>query len=219
MKIDFTFLHSNYELSAIDEYLAEIRRHRNDILSTFPPSYQERLTKASESQNPYELDIELQLVNESANNILPRLYLNTATVALYSTFEFCIIDITRAFQTKRPDRLKFTDLRSSNLVSQCITYFTKVVELDHFASEPDIQQLQLLRKLRNCIVHSSGKLEFVKASDRAHFETLKENGKGLTLTDWDDSIIVEEHLLMTLHAVVNRVVRDLIIRTSAELCK
>ncbi len=209
MHYDFTFMHSKYELSALYSYLMEIKRHNRELVETLPPELEAVLKAAHATNDEVEISIAHQLVDETREYVLPRLFMNTAVVAVYSTLEFCISDLCKTFHMKNPSTLRFSDLRSSDLIDQCKIYFTKVAGLKQFASPADTENLHALRLVRNAVVHRSGKLEFLDPRLVQSLKTLEDSGKGISTTYHDNSLLVTEPFLDRSHQSVRDTIEKL----------
>lgn len=119
---------------------------------------------------------------------LTRRLRNSFAVGLYSLIEWSLLDICR-FLRRKDVRIGVADIRGDNEIDRAKAYVVKVLRA-HFPSETtEWAEIQLCRRVRNCIVHAAGEVGSDSQNRRpiedyakAHPELLQLQGDALQLS-------------------------------------
>jgi len=81
----------------------------------------------------------------------------------WAVFESCIKDLGEYVRRHRDMPSGRQDLRAGDILTQSEKFFQGTLEIDPFPNKDDRKQLQLLKGLRNALVHHDGNLSEVPA--------------------------------------------------------
>ena len=97
-------------------------------------------------------NMELQVVGRHFPNILRKSFI----VSLYSFLEYWLM---RECRTRKGNDILLSpsDIRGENDIDRARTYLTKVLQVNFPNNTQEWEEIQNIRKLRNCIVHNHGK--------------------------------------------------------------
>lgn len=151
----------NYEFHLFDGYLAqmdsfldkEIEKHKERIESAKspPPGMSEEFFDGQ----LFELnDVEyaLSMFDDFRNR-----FLKSFIISLYSLLESSLAERCKTIQQRTGHSLSAKDLTGKG-IEQSMNYLTKVHGLTALKQLAEWQQLQDIRRLRNCIAHNDGRL-------------------------------------------------------------
>ena len=111
-------------------------------------------------------------------------------VSLYGFFESQLTAACRARKQARDDiQLSLSDITGRG-ITRAKVYLVKVLRVNFpFGTNPEWQEIQEYRILRNCIVHNEGVLEGMSSKDVAKLRKYIDRKQTLSLW-WDDDIII-----------------------------
>lgn len=100
------------------------------------------------------VNMELQVVGHHFPNILRKSFL----VSLYSFLEHCLMEECRS--RKGDDiLLSPSDIRGENDIDRARVYLTKILRINFPSDSTEWEEIQNIRRLRNCIVHNHGECD------------------------------------------------------------
>lgn len=88
---------------------------------------------------------------------LTRLLRNSFVVGLYSLVEWSLLTICRSL-TRKDVRIGVSDIRGDNEIDKAKAYIVKVRCAQFPSTSAEWAEMQLCRRVRNCIVHNAGEV-------------------------------------------------------------
>jgi len=136
------------------------------------------------------VNMELQVVGHHFPNILRKSFV----VSLYSFLEHRLIE--ECWSRKGNDiLLNPSDIRG---IDRARVYLTKVLRVNFPSDSPEWEEIQSIRRLRNCIVHNHGKCDGDKFKSLRDY--VAQNSDTLSLSG-DEIVLSGEFCEQALHAV------------------
>lgn len=150
---------ANPELHTLHSYLADLdlflvkkfEEHKATIEQL------QHIPMIEHDDNHDSLQYEWYALNKSKEN--RNLFFKSFIITLFTFLESSLMDCCRNIELEKKYRLTVKDLAGKGIV-QSMNYLVKVHKIEYFLeTSTEWSQLQDIQRLRNCLVHNSGKLD------------------------------------------------------------
>lgn len=158
MDIDLRFVDVLYELNATKRYISSFEDQLPSLVKQEEEKAFARIREESLDIDDGEADLIRQELYDLTENVLPRFFRNAILVTVWSIFESAIIDIAKELQSERSKALGIDDLKG-DFLERTKKYFHHVVNFPLNVAGKEWQRINMLKVLRNAIVHCNGRLE------------------------------------------------------------
>jgi hypothetical protein len=119
---------------------------------------------------------------------LTKLLRRSFLISLYSFTEYSLLDICR-FLRRKDVRVSVSDIKGQNDIDKAKIYIAKVLCADFPSTSSQWGEIQVSRRIRNCIVHNSSEVEESNADRKPIEDYIKANNGMLSLSG--NEIILE----------------------------
>jgi hypothetical protein len=178
--LDFRLSSIDYEVWALAQYLDLMERQFPLLAKAEKDRIKAQYGAASRRTDPDEYDVALQMADEMADRILPRLFLAPFVLSLWSVLESAIIEIAEFIRRQRSLDLTIEDLRGS-LLQRTKKYFGTVINYDFSLDDGCWQELQSLAAVRNALAHANGRIAAVREHDLVKLRQICATAEGLEI--------------------------------------
>tara|TARA_R110002096_G_scaffold288244_1_gene481932 strand:- start:837 stop:1484 length:648 start_codon:yes stop_codon:yes gene_type:complete len=123
----------------------------------------EQHLRESPEENPPELMCFAMSHLDVHHELVPRALRHSQLLALYAVLEHQLVELCKALRQRDPSlSLKISDLSGTGAIA-CEIFLTKVVE----AKISNWSKIHQLRRLRNCIAHTNGRIDSLERGKEA----------------------------------------------------
>ena len=151
------------------------------------------------------LDILSQERDLEVDFVLPRVLRVPFLVTLFTVYEAAVTEIAGFVQKEKSLQISIDDLKGS-LLDRAKKYYSSVLELQLSKGNRHWQRINLLSDIRNCIVHTNGRLDLV--SSKRKKKILKDDG----VSEHWGCIVVDANFLRESFAIVKEELEGLMAR-------
>jgi len=164
--LDFRLLEVSLELSALEDHLGLIEKHRAHRQKSEKLLLQTEIEERKLSSDDPEWHDAYQTYYDRISFLLPRFLRNPFLISLYAVYESAVIEIARLIQEKKSLALSLDDIRGADFLDRAKKYYHHIIHFDLCKNDSDWQQVKMLSALRNAIAHTNGRIEMLKKETR-----------------------------------------------------
>ena len=106
----------------------------------------------------------------------------SSAVSIYAFIEFHLMELCNLIQRKDV-QLSISHIKGQNYIDKAKVYFSKVLCARFPSNSKEWQEIQIYRRIRNCIVHNGGEIKENTADRRAIEQFIKTNEGLVSITD------------------------------------
>jgi len=168
-----TFYHAGIEVDFENIYSyckfteAALRREKEKFLTL----HNEKINKLTpdEKRDFDELSIE---IHWKLYDVFPTLQWTSIFNSAYSLFERHLNDLCRILGKNAPTKIELTDLKGQG-IERAKIFLSKIVGISNVFDSTEWKEIQDYAKVRNVLVHSTGKLDLSKENHKNIFKYAK----------------------------------------------
>jgi len=213
ISVDFRFLEIGYELWALghmldvsEQQIAYLRDQ--DTVRTYS-----RLHHNARPDNEAERDLEIQMLRERVDVVVPRFLRYPLLVSAWAVYEAGVTEVARYLADHLHARLKLSDIRGDDFLARASLYFTAVLNV---ALDSDLERMKRIKQLvtvRHAIAHANGRVAILKQESRASIKRMATEGIGISISE--DFIVVEATFVGKSVAAATESIGELVDRAKA----
>jgi hypothetical protein len=185
LNMDFRFLEDEIQFFALEDMLGISEQSLQSAIEKERARFEAMLRKyRTEADDPERQDIQRQL-DDMIENVLPRHFRNAFVVSLYASVETGILDVAKYIQEKRgitKDIYKQCG-RDMSFLQKARRYFSNEIHFPLLINARVFALLNILRVLRNAIVHSTARIDIRLPRDRQFIRALLRTDYGISVDD------------------------------------
>ncbi len=211
--IAFEFALISYEFYSLEEILNILRDQKSSIMEQKMITGAERIKEIHGDDSVSDLlrQGHVAQFTKFINVIYPRFLNCSMLVILYAICEAAITEIASIIQKKENLNLSMDDIRGGFL-KRAAKYYERVLSLKIFNSNEAWKRFEVVRTVRNAVVHANGRYELVIKDVRKELDRIIDLGIGVEIAD--DYILVTEEFLSETFTMLRDAIEDLINRTT-----
>jgi len=145
-------------LAGLAKYLAATEEQLSHLKAQYQVRLKARLKKHGHLMHPDDVEDEEYDAIRTTEELFPRVFRGAYLVALWAVFESAITDIADYAKSQLHQTFSLDELRSGDFLSQAEKYFERVLDLKVFSDRTARKQMEVLKALRNALVHDNGQV-------------------------------------------------------------
>jgi hypothetical protein len=212
LDLDFRFTENYYELYALGDFRIVLEKQLAAVIINEQERFEIELGK--QKWDEIELDQIRQAMNDRVYELLPRYFRSPFLVTLWSIVETSITEVAKYLQIKKNKKLSLKDIKGKNFIDQSDKYYRHILEFTLFQNTNILNQLDMLRILRNTIAHCNGRIDAIKENDLIKIKTFRQSYQGIDI--YSNSIIFSDNFLKETYDVIKSGIFDLLDRAKTE---
>lgn len=210
VSIDFRFLEIGYELWALDHMLDVFEQQiaylrDQDTIRTYS-----RLRHEAGQVDDAERDLEIEMLSERVEVVVPRFLRYPLMVAAWAVYEAGVTEVARNVAGRLDAKRGLSDVGRGGFLARASRYFTEVLNV---ALDPDSERMKRLEQLattRHAIAHTNGRVALLKRKPRDSIKKMVEEGFGVFIAE--GFIVVDADLARKFVTAVTSSLGDLVSR-------
>lgn len=199
--IDFSYpgIEIKVEFLVMQEYFNHMESGINAICKNYIEKEEQKITN---------LDFEdYKHIYSVAEDLMPRIIRLPFVVTIYTLFENSISLLLNYSQEKESKALGFKDINGRTTIEKYNKYMEHVLFFDFKFNDKDIEMINNIVKVRNCIAHANGNLESMSREKVAEIIKLSKIDTGVIIEN--NQLDVSYEFLSTTLKTVSDVIRSL----------
>lgn len=203
MRVDFRFIEVEYELFVLKRHIHLVEEELERIRAQVSGQFDTSKTQCEEIQ--YERDRLQQLTDLD----LPLFFRGPIVVSLWAIFESATREIADEIGRKEECGIALKDIKGGALDCR-IKYFDKILKFSISRDGVELERLDSLYDIRNCIAHNNGRLNAMPEHKRTRIKHIATcNTEGLEISS--DYLLLKSAFVYQSFYLVDRVLKDLIV--------
>lgn len=204
LDIDFRFIDSEYPFLVLVNLVELVDQNMPSIIQEEVKRIEEKYKDGGE--NWLEKESDIQALDQFVYEDFPRFFFGSMLIALWSSFEAALYELVKYMKGQNPRSEDFMTVRGKTVLHRAKKYLRR--NLRYSFTTPDWEYLQMLRILRNAIVHTNGRLELVDKKNKKRIERYINQGIGISAS-WG-VIIISKDFLVESYMRINATVRQIV---------
>jgi len=206
-RIELRFVEIFYELGTLESYMNSIETQLPSLIKIEEEKMFKRLRYKGSHNDTDELDEIRKKLFHLAEDVYPRYFRGLILVTLWAIFESAIYKIAKEIKDQQEHGVGLNDIRG-DLLRRTKKYFNHILKFPLDTGGNDWRQLQILKVLRNAIVHGNGQLDNIKnEADIKKIEKWEQENIGITIIM--GSLLFSPDLVRKTFAAVSSTINNL----------
>jgi hypothetical protein len=176
IKIDLRFVDIGYERMMLEQYVALVDAHLEDLKSKEAA----RIEAATDPEDEADIQLMFHLKDRLEEGVTTRFLVASVIVAVWALYEAAVDEIAEYAQKRRGLSLKLSSVRGA-FVDRARKYFDEVLKFPLHHVGADWDRLAALERLRHALAHGNGDLRHVQGDKLKPFAKWCSSTQGISV--------------------------------------
>jgi len=209
IKLDFRLLIVSLEIEALQDNLNLIKKQMQSLREENQSKFDEYCRVNKLTPNDPEWYEAMQRFYDNVEFIVPRFFIGSFIVSVYSVFETSVTEIAKKIQNTQRQYISLNDLKG-NFLERAKKYFDHILHFKYYSDDNIKVTVEMLADLRNAIAHANGRLEMLTKESRKNIEKWKRKENGITF--YYDYLLIDIECASEIFYQVQLFLKDLVKR-------
>jgi len=171
-------------LWGLEEYLVAIEEQLSHLKAQYRVRLKARLKRDGRRMHKDDIEFAEYEVTQLTEELFPRLLRGAYLVALWAAFESVVTDMANYAKSEYKQPFGLDELRAGDFLAQAEKYYVRVLHLDLFTDRVDRKHIEMLKGIRNALVHDNGHIDGLPKEVHERLKRSKPAETGVELRDY-----------------------------------